>query len=144
MRTRALDRARFVNYRNRADEFFHGMQDEAVLERFGASALLGVHASIALADAVTVHETGKRAADEQHKDAVKLLASVCSTRHIEEEGCGRLGRILAKKNEVAYSERFAPADTNELKELRRNVEGFFGWAYENFKHLGGKPTQEGA
>jgi hypothetical protein len=144
VKTRALDRTRFVNYRGRADEFFHGMQDEAELERFGASALLGVHASIALADALTIHETGKRAADEQHKDAVRLLAWVCSTRNVEEGGCERLGRILAKKNEVAYSRRYVPADTNELKELRRNVEGFFGWAYKNFKHLGEKPTQEGA
>ena len=94
MKTRALDRTRFVNYRGRADEFFHGMQDEAELERFGASALLGVHASIALADALTIHETGKRAADEQHKDAVELLAWVCSTKNVEEGGCGRLGRIL--------------------------------------------------
>ena len=80
---------------------------------------------------------------DRYRVAVRLLAGVCSTKKVEEKGCLRLARILARKNQVAYSERYVPADTNELKELRRNVEGFFDLAYSNFRHLGGKPTPEG-
>jgi len=51
-----LDRTRFVSYRDRAGEFFLGMNDEAELGRFNAAALLGIHAAIALTDAVVAHK----------------------------------------------------------------------------------------
>ena len=136
MKTKGFNRTRFLDYYKRADEFFKAMSDEVNFERYNASALLGIHASIAITDSLTICESGERAADEQHRDAVRLLKSVCNTRGISEDGPNRLGKILSKKNFVAYSEHFRAIDTNELKSIRLNVERFFAWAHKNFKYLG--------
>ena len=143
MKTKKFDRSRFLDYYKRADEFFNAMKDEKEFERYYASALLGIHASIALTDSLTIYESGKRATDTQHIDAVKLLNIVCKTRGINKDGPNRLGKILSKKNFVAYGKRFRSMDTNELNSIRLNVERLFVWAYKNFDYLGKKIREGG-
>ena len=143
MRTRALDRTRFVGYRDRAGEFFLGMNDEAELGRFNAAALLGIHAAIALSDAVVAHKVGSRAADENHAAAVRLLKDVCQTAGVDPGGAKRLGEIVSLKNRVAYGDRYAAADTDDLQRVRRDVERFFTWTYKNFGSLRPEPVQGG-
>ncbi len=142
MKIKKFNKDHFIDYYKRADEFFKAMSDEEEFERYNASALLGIHASIALTDSLTIYEKGKRAADEQHRDAVKLLKSVCNTKGISKDGPNRLGRILSKKNFVAYGEHFRAMDTDELKRIRLNVKGLFKWALKNFEYLGKSSTQE--
>ncbi len=141
MRTRALDRTRFVNYRGRASEFFDGMKDEADMERFNGAALLGIHAAIALTDAVVVHHVGTRAADEQHAEAVRLLKKVCCSVKVDTSGADRLSSILARKTAVAYDEHFIPTDSEDTKRIRLNVERFFTWAYKSFVFLSSESAQ---
>jgi len=143
MRTRVIDRTRFVSYRDRASEFFLGMNDEAELGRFNAAALLGIHAAIALTDAVVAHKVGRRAADERHDTAVRLLKDVCQTAGVDPGGAKRLGEIVSRKNHVAYGDRYAAADTDELQRVRRDVERFFTWAYRNFGSVRPEPIQGG-
>ncbi|MFH1562791.1 MAG: hypothetical protein ABIF11_05170 [Nitrospirota bacterium] len=135
MKIREFEKSRFLDYCNRADEFFKAMNDEIILERYNASALLGIHASIAIADSITIYESGKRSADEQHLEAVKFLKSICNTKGISEDGSNRLGKILSEKNFVAYGEHFRPMDDTKLQSIRLNVERFFSWAYKNFDYL---------
>lgn len=135
MKTKKVDRTHFLDYCKRADEFFEAMSDEAEFERYNASALLGIHASIALTDSLIIRESGKRAADEQHMDTVKLLKNVCNTKGISENGPNRLGKVLSEKNFIAYGEHFRTMDTNKLKNIRLDVERFFTWAYKNFEYL---------
>lgn len=136
MKTKKLDRVYFRNYHYRAEEFFKAMKDEKEFERYNASALLGIHASIALTDSLTIYEKGIRASDQQHIEAVRLLKDVCSEKGIGEVGPNRLGKVLSKKNFVAYGEHFRAVDTEELKGIRSNVERFFTWVYTNFGYLG--------
>jgi len=143
MRARTLDRTRFVHYRSRADEFFNGMKAEENKERYNASALLGIHAAIALTDTVSLAETGQRAADEQHTEAARLLESICRKKGVDGDGHNRLRRILSRKNDVAYGEHFTAADSTELKGIRLNVERFFLWAKHHFAYLGGNPPEGG-
>ena len=133
MKTVNVEKARFVGYRNRAREFFNTMNDEVDIRRYNAAALLGVHAAIALADAVTIREAGKRAADGTHSNA--LLKSVCSEVGVNGDGWTRLGAILARKNDVAYAGRYTSEDSPTLKLVRLNVERLFGWAQKNFTGL---------
>ncbi|MCK4351897.1 hypothetical protein KAW65_00635 [candidate division WOR-3 bacterium] len=137
MKTKGFNRTHFLDYYKRADEFFKAMSDEVNFGRYNASALLGIHASIALTDSLTIYESEKRASDEQHMDAVKLLKSVCNTKGISKDGPNRLGKILSKKSFIAYGERFRAMDTEKLKSIRLNVERFFTWAYRNFEYLKG-------
>jgi len=62
VKTVAIEKSLSVAYRNRASELFDAMKDEDDLKRHNAAALLGVHAAIALADALTILIAGKRAA----------------------------------------------------------------------------------
>lgn len=133
---RKINKNCYINYHKRAIEFFEAMNDEVEFERYNASALLGIHASIALTDSLAIYESGTRAVDEQHIDAVKLLKGVCNKKGISQDGPNRLGKILSKKNFVAYGEYFRAMDTEELKGIRLNVERFFTWAYTNFNYLG--------
>ncbi len=142
VKIRSHDRTRYHDYRLRADEFFHGMNDEESAGRCTAAALLGIHASIALTDAVTVFARGDRAADERHADAVKLLRSVCNAQGVPESGTSKLTSILKLKNDVAYGERFRTAGSDELRNLLLNVRRFFTWAYEHFSDLGARPDME--
>jgi hypothetical protein len=135
MKVRKFDRVRFLNYYKRAEEFYLAMSEEAEFERYNASALLGIHAAIALADSVTIYESGKRVAEEQHMDAVKFLKNICITKRVSKDGPHRLGQILSRKNPIAYGEHFKTIDTDELKSIRLNVERLFIWAYTNFKYL---------
>lgn len=143
MKTRALERTRFANYRGRADEFFRGMKAEENEKRFNASALLGIHAAIALADTVSLAETGLRAADDQHTEAARLIESISKKRGLDGDGHNRLRRILSRKNDVAYGEQFVAADSTELKGVRLNVERFFLWAKHHFAYLSERPPEGG-
>ena len=142
MKTKKFNKSRFLDYHKRAEEFFNAMKDEEELERYNASVFLGIHASIALTDSLTIYEKGERAADEQHTYAVKLLKSVCNAKGINKNGPNRLGRILSKKNFVAYGEHFRAMDTDELKSIRLNVRRLFKWALKNFEYLGKSSTRE--
>jgi hypothetical protein len=143
MRTRVLDRTRFVNYRGRADEFFKGMKTEETEKRYSASALLGIHAAIALADTVSLAETGLRAADDQHTEAAKLIEGISKKNRLDGDGHNRLRRILSRKNAVAYGEGFAVGDSDELKAVRLNVERFFLWAKRHFAYIGASRDEGG-
>jgi hypothetical protein len=143
MRTRVIDRTRFVGYRDRAGEFFLGMNEEAELGRFNAAALLGIHAAIALSDAVVAHKVGIRSADENHATAVRLLKDVCQVAGVDSGGAKRLGEIISRKNHVAYSDKYVAADTDEVQRVRRDVERFFTWAYRSFGSLRPEPIQGG-
>ena len=135
MEAKKVDKIRFRDYYKRAEEFFEAMNDEVEFERYNASALLGIHASIALTDSLTIYESGERSTTEQHIDVIKLLKSICNKKGISKDGPNHLRKVLSKKNQVAYGKYFKTMDTNELKSIRLNVERFFAWAYRNFKHL---------
>jgi len=143
IKTRGVDALRSANYRRRADEFFQAMKTEEEKARYNAAALLGVHASIALTDALTVREAGKRAADEEHREATKLLKTVCRQKKVADDGSERLGRILAHKTDIAYGEHFVAEDSDRLKAIRLNAERFFLWARRSFPHVWASPHEGG-
>jgi hypothetical protein len=134
MSVRRVDRSFFADYYKRAEEFFGGMKDEADLDRFCASALLGIHASIALTDSLTIYECGERSAADQHAKAVDLLKKACQRRRLaDREGPNKLTQVLGKKNMVAYGERYWPGDTSTLQMIRLHVDRYFSWAFLHFK-----------
>lgn len=138
MRTRSLERIRYRDYRNRAEEFRRAMRDEADFERFNAAALLGIHALVSLTDALTVLVVGRRSASERHADAVTLLREASGLRGVQKSNKAfrRLGDVLSQKNAVAYEERYIATNRGRMENIRVNVEAFFVWAYTSFRDLG--------
>lgn len=134
MRTKDVAKAHATAYQDRAEEFFQAMKDEEEFERYHAATLLGIHASIALTDAITVAVLGKRSTDEQHASVAKLLRQAAHLDKVEDaKGINRLERILATKNYVAYGEDFHSGDPDKkLQAVCNQVSRFFAWAYEHF------------
>jgi len=134
MKVRKVDRSFFTDYYKRASEFLQAMRDEADFDRFCASALLGIHASIALTDSLTVYEFELKSVEEQHTRAVGLLNKACQKRRLpDREGLKKLAEVLDKKNRVAYGERYWPIDGPGLRMIQLNVERYFNWVILHFK-----------
>lgn len=134
MRVKTVDRAYFWDYHKRAEEFFKAMNDEVIFERYNASALLGIHATIALMDSLLLYEKGQRAAEEDHSHSIKHLMKICTAKKLKDtSGTKRFGEIIAKKNHIAYSEHYRADDNTGLSDIRLNVERCFTWAYRNFE-----------
>jgi hypothetical protein len=140
MEIKKIDKTFSNNYHKRAMEFFHAMKEEKGNNRHNASALLGIHASIALADSITIHERGERASDRNHKDSIKLITSVCRKLKIDNKGAKRLSRILHPKSKIAYGRKFDDYESDGIKNILLNVDRLFTWAYENFQFLNPERT----
>lgn len=100
---------------------------------YGASvALLAVHSSISLNDAIMVGTTGKRSKSEDHRRAAVELEKLCKTVNVKDKkGIQHLIWLLSRKTDVAYgTERL---DSVLLLAARDRAERFQVWAYNNFK-----------
>lgn len=143
MRAKTIDKVYFGNYHKRAEEFYKAMNEAVVFERYNASALLGIHASIALMDSLLLYEKGKRAAEEDHRQSVRMLEKMCGDKKLGDmSGTRRFGEIIAKKNQIAYSEHYRADDDTVLSDIRLNVERCFNWAYRNFEQWNNALTKD--
>jgi hypothetical protein len=100
---------------------------------YGTSvALLAIHSSISLNDAIAIGVTGERSKSEDHKRAARDLEKVCTASKVtDRKGVQHLGWLLAWKTDVAYGER--RLDKTFLLAARDKAERFQAWAYNNFK-----------
>lgn len=137
MRTESINKSDFISFLGRAEEFFQAMKILLDLqERYHAAALLGIHAAIAMNDAITVGSLGKRCRSENHADAKSLLKQVCSVRQIQEpKGISHLSDMLGLKTDIAYGKRFLSGQLKEPKQIHDRCQKFFAWAYVHFPFL---------
>jgi hypothetical protein len=99
---------------------------------YGSSvALLAIHCSISLNDAIAVGVTGKRSRSEDHKRAAVELEKLCRATKTDTKGVHHLRWLLGWKTDVAYGERHL--DRIFLLAARDKAERFQAWAYNNFK-----------
>ncbi len=122
------------HYIEKADQFFQAMKltaDDVVA--YGASvALLAVHSSISLNDAILVSLTGSRSKSEDHRKAVGELEKLCKVMKVNDvKGVQHLGWLLSRKTDVAYGDE--RLDRVFLLAARDRAERFQAWAYNNFK-----------
>jgi len=94
-----------------------------------AIALLAVHGSISLNDAIQMALRGVRSKAEDHRAALVDLERVCDQHKIKEiQGVEHLKWLLGKKTDIAYLEkRFAHSDA-----ALDHAEKFYWWAYNHF------------
>jgi hypothetical protein len=124
------------HYVEKADHFFHAMKllsDD--LPAYGSSvALLAVHSSISLNDAIAVAVTGKRSKSEDHKRAAADLGKVCSAKKVtDRKGVHHLSWLLGSKTDIAYGSK--RLDQVFLVAAKDRAERFQAWAYNNFKEV---------
>jgi len=88
-----------------------------------AALVEAIHASIAAADAFTIHHLGKQCASERHEDAARLVERVTTVQG-SAEAARHLARLLDKKGTIEYSGRYPRPDEAEgfCEHARRFVE----------------------
>ena len=106
---RKVNKEDFINYLKKAKEFYQTMYQAESVQNWDAVGLNGVHCVISLMDAILVKNKGLRSAIEDVAQKSQLA-----------------GRIIAKKNLVAYELRnFAET---EARDMIKQVQRFYDWA----------------
>jgi len=143
MRTESIEQQGYRAFLARAEEFFQAMQTLLDLEEhYHAAALLGIHAVIAMSDALTVSVLGQRSRSEKHTDAAKLLEQACNQRQINKKGVHHFSGILALKSDIAYGKRFSPRQLQDVQKVHNRTEKFFSWAYQHFDALNPEGSED--
>jgi hypothetical protein len=122
------------HYIEKADQFFQAMRlvSEDMSAYASSVALLAVHSSISLNDAIAVGVTGRRTKSEDHRRAAAALEELCKASKVtDKKGVQHLSWLLATKTDVAYGER--RLDKTFLLAAKDRAERFQAWAYNNFK-----------
>jgi len=130
------DPALTQHYVQKADHFFHAMRllSDDMSAYASSVALLAVHSSISLSDAIAVGVTGKRSKSDDHKRAAIDLQNLCKASKVaDRKGVQHLSWLLAWKTDVAYGEK--RLDRIFLLAARDKAERFQAWAYNNFKEV---------
>jgi len=129
---RSVEKSKAIHYRVRAESFFNGMSllADDMKAYSHAVALLAVHASISLADALLIACTGQRSDDQDHRGVLKALERLCKSRRLagDREGIKHLGWLLSMKTDFAYGDD-SLALVRQVPKARLNAERFFAWVY---------------
>ena len=78
-RTRDVEKSLYSNHLKKAKECLNAAQNSFIEEEWNASTINAIHACIAACDAMCVYFLGKRAASENHNDAVTLFKTIKSS-----------------------------------------------------------------
>jgi len=117
MRTRPVDKTKYVDYMRRAAECLSAMRRS-----------LEASESIAGADALSVYFKGLRHAGDRHEDAVILLSQIKPEDDDFQKNAQRLGRLLGMKYGAEYSEKLVTR--SQAEEAARDAERFLSFVKE--------------
>ena len=132
---KTVDKNKWFHHRLRAESFLDGMLllADDIRSYKHAVALLAVHASISLADAVLVAFAGARSNEQDHRSVQEMLRKLCGTMKVSPEGIGHLGWLLGKKTYFAYADsRVLEVDA---RIARVKAERFKAWVNRNFPEV---------
>lgn len=127
LKTRRVEGYLYVNFLKRAEQCLNSAKTANEKQDWAASAICSVHSAISAADALCVHFLKAKHAGQDHKDAVKLLASIKSMdREKSAKISGKLTRILGMKSMVEYEERLVKP--REAERLLNDAESVLEYA----------------
>ena len=126
MKTRNVDKHKYINYLKKADEFFEIMKDSFPKRKFNATVLNAIHCAMSSADALTVFYKGVRHAGERHEDVVSLLNTL-GLPDMQSKN-RQLLDLLRIKNSAEYEEKLM-TETNASESIK-NTERFNKWVKE--------------
>ncbi len=123
MRVRETDPSEAYNFLAIAKELVLEMKDSLMRERYSATAILAVHATISACDAVTSAKLGQVSKGTNHMDAVKLLRKVETADNTQIQ---QFQNVLSVKSEVEYQGRRPSPREADL--LAKQSNRFVTWA----------------
>lgn len=92
-----------------------------------ATALLSVHAAIAMNDALLLGLTGRRSMSTDHIRAVSETERACASKRFNRHGLRHLRSLLSKKTDISYGDDSVSFET--ASSLANTSERFQEWAY---------------
>lgn len=126
MKTRNVDKHKYINYLKKADEFFEIMKDSFAKRKFNATVLNAIHCAMSSADALAVFYKGVRHAGERHEDALSLLNTL-GLPDMQNKN-RQLLDLLRIKNSAEYEEKLM-TEANASDSIK-NAERFNKWVKE--------------
>ena len=128
MRTRAVDRSKYKNYLQKADEFL--ATASAAFERgmYNACVLDSIHTVISAADALLVYVKGLRYAGTRHDEAVALFSKALPRDAALDKNVHRFGSIISIKTRAEYMEHLQKRE--EAESALRDAERFLAYIKE--------------
>jgi hypothetical protein len=133
-----LDPIRTDIHLRRANSFFDAMRSwdgrirPEQLSTDAAVALLAVHGSISLNDAIQIALQGGRSKYEDHGATISDLKRICIQNGVNEtRGVEHLEWLLTRRTDISYSDKhFAYSDA-----ALDHAEKFYRWAYNHFREV---------
>ena len=126
MRTRSVEKTRYLLFLDRAVEFLDAARDCLSRGHYQAAVSNAVHAAIAAVDAVTVFHVGKRGVPQRHEDAVHLLGTLGLPESEVEPRTRQLRRLLGLKTKAEYTDDLVTA--HEAEGSVQDAERLVAWA----------------
>lgn len=126
----SVDRAKAAIGFKRAKELYDTAVEATNAERWTALGSNAIMASIALADAILVHEKELRSTSSNHLDVAELLLEECAQVEGVKEAVNHLRRILLQKNAVQYEMRVFLE--KEARAMRQQLDRFFELAFKHW------------
>ena len=127
IKTVVVDRAQYMNYRKKAEEFYMAMLQAEKAEHWNAAGLNAVHCAISMADALLVKFAGIRSISSDHIVVVEAIKQNLNIPDMQNK-LNSLLRVLAKKSLIEYdSVSFSKSDAADIA---KQAERFYLWARE--------------
>ena len=124
-----MSRSQAKAYLQKAGEYLAEANSALKNNSLDSAGLLAIHAVISGADAVTGYHGRCRSTSQDHRDAARILEEVVPEDVKDRsEQINRFGRIVGRKNLVAYEGRHLSA--KEASQLVEQAERFLNWVSE--------------
>jgi len=120
-----IDRAQYMNYQKKAEEFYKAMLQAEKSEYWNAVGLNAVHCAISAADALLVKFAGVRSISSDHMVVIETIKQNLNIKDMDNK-LSSLLRVLAKKSLIEYDS--IPFAKSDALEISKQAERFYLWA----------------
>jgi len=124
IKTVEADRAQYINYQKKAEEFYMAMLQAEKSGYWNAVGLNAVHCAISMADALLVKFAGIRSISNDHMVVVEVIKQNLDVRDMQNK-LNSLLRVLAKKSLIEYDS--VPFSKNDASDIAKQAERFYLW-----------------
>ncbi|OIO79225.1 MAG: hypothetical protein AUJ89_05135 [Candidatus Omnitrophica bacterium CG1_02_43_210] len=124
IKTVEADRAQYINYQKKAEEFYMAMLQAEKSGHWNAVGLNAVHCAISMADALLVKFAGIRSISNDHMVVVEVIKQNLDVRDMQNK-LNSLLRVLAKKSLIEYDS--VPFSKNDASDIAKQAERFYLW-----------------
>jgi len=124
IRTRAVERSKYVIYLKKAQDFYRTMQLALGEGNWNSVGLAAVHCAISATDAIVAYSGGLRSASPDHGDAIRLLRETVTHPEALQKS-KHLATIISVKNRIEYEAR--NFTKQEAQEIAKHTERYFDW-----------------